>query len=376
MSESGDKSGAPNKKQRASAVREVSLTSSNSSSGLFHNLSFILCGLLGDEKKEMESLITSNNGVVIKSFPAAADLMNTSIIVITYPTGCRRPNYLLALALNIPLVHPAWIRICTSCNTYFSFEEYLIPTGSNKFNVYNISEHRRITEFVDSKSNQLFFNLNVINTKSNDKTIDHILSILGGNIIDLSKKYNFTSTSEVVMILVDSFDYNHKEVLSIYDKFLINSNLVYIVTIEWLVACLEHGYIIDFNIKPIDSLYTCNLFLPPTNVVTSPYCIKVESEILDTVERYSKYDIIKYFTTNNTIKIGQIIDIQRQDSSLSCHILPLHVNDKKVVENMKNLEELVIIEPEKIIQRVSLYTKDTYTRYKYTLIDDNIYCIN
>ncbi len=101
MSEASGKSGTPSKKQRTDMVREVSSTS-YSSSGLFHNLSFILCGLVTDDRKEIEHLIISNNGVVIKSFPAATDM--TSIIVITYPTGCRRPNYLLALALNIPLV--------------------------------------------------------------------------------------------------------------------------------------------------------------------------------------------------------------------------------------------------------------------------------
>ena len=100
MSEALGNSGTPNKKQRADPAREVSSTSY--SSGLYHNLSFILCGLVGDDRREIEYLITSNNGVVIKSFPATTDM--TSIIVITYPTGCRRPNYLLALALNIPLV--------------------------------------------------------------------------------------------------------------------------------------------------------------------------------------------------------------------------------------------------------------------------------
>ena len=99
MSEATGKTGSASKKQRADSARDVSSTPGT---GLFHNLSFILCGLVGDDRKEIEYLITSNNGVVIKAFPAATDM--TSIIVITYPTGCRRPNYLLALALNIPLV--------------------------------------------------------------------------------------------------------------------------------------------------------------------------------------------------------------------------------------------------------------------------------
>lgn len=67
-------------------------------------MSFILCGLLLEEKREIEKLVAGNNGVVVKAFPHAADMTKTSIIVVTYPNGCRRPNYLLALALNIPLV--------------------------------------------------------------------------------------------------------------------------------------------------------------------------------------------------------------------------------------------------------------------------------
>lgn len=269
-------------------------------------------------------------------------------------------------------MHPAWIRICTSCNTYYQLEDYLIPTGSNKFDIYEVSEYRGIKEWTKPKTNQLFANLNVINTKTSDKTIDRILSLSGANIIDLDKKYNFTSRPEMFVVLVDSYDYCHKESRAIYDKFNINSNLVQIVTIEWLVACLEHGYVIDFNIRPINPLYSSNLFLPPSNIATSPYCIKVQ---LDTVERYSKYDIIKYFTTNDAVQVGQIIDIECQDTTLKCKILPLHVNDKKIVEIFDNWKELVVIQPEKITQRVSIYTTDAYTKYKYTLIDDNIFCI-
>ena len=228
-------------------------------------------------------------------------------------------------------------------------------------------------EHTNSATNQLFANLNVINTKTSDQTIDQILGIAGANLIDFTKNYTFASPSEMFIILVDSHDYNHKVVLGIYDKFNLNSNVVHIVTIEWLVACLEYGYIVDFNCQPRDSLYSSNLFLPPTSVATSPYCIKVQ---LDIVERYSKYDIIRYFCVNGTAQIGQIIDIRYQDSVLACHILPLHVSDKKIVGKIQNnAKELEAIEPEKIIQRVSVYTMDTYTKYKYSLVDDNIYCI-
>ncbi len=248
----------------------------------------------------------------------------------------------------------------------------MIPTGPNKFDIYEISEHQGIKEWTNPKTNQLFANLNVINTKTNDKTIDQILSVSGANVIDSDKKYNFTSRTEMFIILVDSYDYNQKEVLSIYNKFNINSNIVHIVTIEWLVACLEYGYIVDFINKPINPLYNINLFAPPTNIAAAPYCIKVQ---LDTVERYSKYDIIKYFTADNTVQIGQIIDIQCQNTSLNCHILPLSINDKKIINFLNNLKEIIIIQPEKILQRVSIYTIDTYNTYKYSLVDENIFCI-
>ena len=50
-------------------------------------------------------------------------------IVLSHPYGCRRETYLLACALEIPVVHPSWVKDSVSSGVLLPLTQYLLPTA-------------------------------------------------------------------------------------------------------------------------------------------------------------------------------------------------------------------------------------------------------
>ena len=51
------------------------------------------------------------------------------LVVLSLPYGSRRETYLLACSLEIPLVHPSWVKDCVSSGALLPMGEYLLPTA-------------------------------------------------------------------------------------------------------------------------------------------------------------------------------------------------------------------------------------------------------
>jgi hypothetical protein len=157
----------------------------------------------------------------------------------------------------------------------------------------------------------------------------------------------------------------------------------YVVTIDWIVHCLQLGnyfiiYILVIILLIILSLsgYKVNLtisdiFFPPVSPAVKPYVFKHKTS----GERFTKYDIVYYGSSEKDCKIGQIINFSRRHKTHpgSATIRPLFGSNIDSHElNFSDVSNNAI-DTNFIIKKVIVLQKKQYFTLKYPRFDNDIY---
>ena len=105
---------------------------------LFANRVFILCGFPTSVKRTVSHLLQSYGGTIIDSLMAAStkhwvrhDPCLQHVCVIAPPGACRRQTFLVALALNLPIVHYDYLSEAMKrqrCDAMV-LAQYFVPAG-------------------------------------------------------------------------------------------------------------------------------------------------------------------------------------------------------------------------------------------------------
>ena len=80
-------------------------------SSLFRGQSFIVTGLQDNHKTKIIELLESHAGRVLDDYPE-----NTTerLLIIGHASGYRRPSYITAVALSMPIIHSNWVSLKSS----------------------------------------------------------------------------------------------------------------------------------------------------------------------------------------------------------------------------------------------------------------------
>lgn len=115
---------------------------------LFAGLSFLITGLKGHDSESMSGvptifrLITDNGGIVLEdekdllSCVSGKKVKRSDTILIAAPAAFRRPKFLAALTLGVPILHPKWVQYSLNQSILLPRADYSLPAGSSPLHPY------------------------------------------------------------------------------------------------------------------------------------------------------------------------------------------------------------------------------------------------
>lgn len=357
----------------AASALQRSLVCSSSKNGnntkIFGSLAFLVTGISEENVRvNLEKQLTENGGVVIPSDLSLADLRDEvsrytncnssamisaaprkscsrSIVALSIPNGCRRPKYILCLALRLPLLHYSWAFDSIAHMQLAAVENYVLPSGSSPLCPYYL-----FSNFV-SHPRSLFVGIRVVNY-ANDVWRELLLSagatvlLAGGN------------TTSADYFLVDALDYTEekltREALSVIR--LASS----VVTVDWFVYCLQTNQLTDPCVCP-------SIFLLPPDPIRHPTTIKTQSSM-----RYTIHDVVSYKNSgSNTSGIGLIRTFSRKDRKPKSSVL-IKLTPLRIVSNCEKLQQLtprvnmdILISSEWLTGRLIVLSQEAATMVNY-----------
>jgi hypothetical protein len=353
----------------------------HSTSTLFRGMTFILSGNNDDDKDAVTARIKRNGGTVISQLPFLAamedhlnkaqealeqgssppffdhnlkvGLLSQHIILLSRPTNFRKSNFLLVLATGGTLLHHLWATRSMDKGTLLSQQEYSLPSGASAlwpFYVFNSAQPPpvfgvlaclRVLNFAGKQWSPLLAVCGVQVTPHNEM----LLRAFGpGKVID-RRLYN------VDIVVVDCLSYSEVVTRRHVEKFrgvrkkskeaggLTTLELaaiegcmeregqlsvceggIKVVTIDWVVHCLQLGDQVPFDSNDIFAL--------PLDPVNRPLGHKNDAT-KGNGERFMKYDVCYYRRANeDKEQLGQIRGFSRKSPSapMQVRVRPLHLS--------------------------------------------------
>ena len=350
-------------------------------STLFRGMTFILSGNNDDDKDAVTARIKRNGGTVISQLPflvAMEDHLNKAqealeqgcsppffdhnlkvgllsqhIILLSRPTNFRKSNFLLVLATGGTLLHHLWATRSMDKGALLPQQEYSLPSGASALwpfyvfhstqppPVFGVLACLRVLNFAGKQWSPLLAVCGVQVTPHNET----LLRAFGpGKVID-RHLYN------VDIVVVDCLSYSEVVTRRHVEKFrgvrkkskeaggLTTLELaaiegcmereghlsvceggIKVVTIDWVVHCLQLGDQVPFDSNDIFAL--------PLDPVNRPLGHKNDAT-KGNGERFMKYDVCYYRRANeDKEQLGQIRGFSRKSPSapMQVRVRPLHLS--------------------------------------------------
>ena len=344
--------------------------------GLFSGLTFILSGITEEEREAVAARIQRCGGTVISQLPFLKEMedhltlvrrasannssppycdptvkvgtLSQGIILLSRPTNFRKTNYLLVLATGGTLLHHLWAARCMDANALLPREEYLLPSGASALwpsyifpkvrppPAFGVLACLSVLNFAGEKWASLLAVCGMNVSPHNEALLK---AFAPGKVID-RRMYG------VDIVVVDCLSYcesvtrrrmnktpskRDKEagVLSSLElaaiegcvsregQLSVHEGGIKVVTIDWVVHCLQLGEQVAFNSNDVFAL--------PLDPINRPLGHKNDSK-KGNGERFMKYDVCYYRRSNEDKDLlGQIRGFSRKNPSspMQVRIRPL-----------------------------------------------------
>lgn len=344
--------------------------------GLFSGMTFILSGISDGVREALSTRIQKCGGKVVSELPCIkgmksyldlmqraydknstppysdpsmkVGLLSEDIVLLSRPTNFRKANYLLVVATGGTLLHHTWAAQCMDSNTVLPREGFELPSGASallphyvftKPNVeqeYGVLTCLRVLNFAGSQWAPLLAVCGMHVSPHDDTLLD---AFAPGKIID-KRKFS------VDIVVVDCLSYSDivsyrtlgkapgkkgaeqsglslKELAAIEGcveregQLSVRQGGIKVVTIDWVVHCLQLGEQVPFDSNDIFSL--------PVDPINRPLGFKNDSK-RGNGERFMKYDVCYYKRLNEEKEqLGQVRGFSRKNPSkpMQVRIRPL-----------------------------------------------------
>jgi hypothetical protein len=375
---SGPSSSKPTAAATAERGRLKGKGSGSETLGLFSGLTFILSGITEEDREALTARIQRCGGNVISQLPFLKDMedhltlvrrastnnssppycdptvkvgtLSQGIMLLSRPTNFRKSNYLLVLATGGTLLHHLWAARSMDANTLLPREEYLLPSGASALwpsyifpkvrppPAFGVLACLSVLNFAGEKWASLLAVCGM-NVSPHNETL--LKAFAPGKVID-RRMYG------VDIVVVDCLSYcesvtrrrvNKNKTPSKRDKeagvlsalelaaiegcvgregqLSVHEGGIKVVTIDWVVHCLQLGEQVAFNSNDVFAL--------PLDPVNRPLGHKNDSKT-GNGERFMKYDVCYYRRANEDKDLlGQIRGFSRKSPSspMQVRIRPL-----------------------------------------------------
>ena len=348
---------------------------------LFRGMTFILSGNNDDDKDAVTTRIQRHGGTVISQLPFLAamvdhlskaqdaleqgssppffdqnlkvGLLSQHIILLSRPTNFRKSNFLLVLATGGTLLHHLWATRSMDKGALLPKQEYALPSGASAlwpfyvFNttrpppVFGVLACLKVLNFAGKQWSPLLATCGVQVTPHNEM----LLRAFGPSKIIDRNLYN------IDIVVVDCLSYSEavtrrhvEKIRGVRKKSKESGGLttlelaaiegcmeregqlsvceggIKVVTIDWIVHCLQLGDQVPFDSNDIFAL--------PLDPVNRPLGHKNDAT-KGNGERFMKYDVCYYRRANeDKEQLGQIRGFSRKSPSapMQVRVRPLHLS--------------------------------------------------
>jgi hypothetical protein len=346
--------------------------------GLFSGLTFILSGITEEEREDLTARIQRSGGTVISQLPFLKDMedhltlvrrastnnssppycdptvkvgtLSQGIILLSRPTNFRKSNYLLVLATGGTLLHHLWAVRCMDAKTLLPREEYFLPSGASALwpsyifpkvrpppafgvlatlSVLNFAGEKWASLLAVCGMNVYPHNEALLKAFAPGKVIDRRMYGVDIVVVDCLSYCESVTRRRMNKNKTPSKRDKEAGVLSALElaaiegcvgregQLSVHEGGIKVVTIDWVVHCLQLGEQVAFNLNDVFAL--------PLDPINRPLGHKNDSKT-GNGERFMKYDVCYYRRANEDKDLlGQIRGFSRKNPSspMQVRIRPL-----------------------------------------------------